>query len=284
MQSEGRFVARENNLGGRNAIRRQLLEHHNAIVYAKPTIDSRTKPRAHVDAGLDPKQKLNKGHSAFEFNEVYHTFKKLSDVKGGYIDNKKPVSYDLAKKAIPKHQKKNHFINQEHELHLKSQRRKIENVGKSMQERKKNIFDPIAHPTILFRRQEQPKKDISLDFMFSTNIGVAKSAKTGFNLSKMKSKFVKRPVSAYNSKAENYDIESISPIKLNQTGTSFLDREAYDDAPTFSGNSKDESSYKNYKMKVIDYIIDKRIYKAYDLENLREKIKAKKSPGRSNKD
>jgi len=274
MQSGGRFVVNEKNLGGKNVIRRQLLEHHNAIVHAKPTINTREKPRAHIDANLDPKQKLNKGHNAFEYNEVYHTFKKLSDVKGGYIDNKKPVSYDLAKKAIPKNKKKNDFINREHLLHLKSQRRRVENIGKSMTERKKNVFDPIAHPSILFRRAEQPNKDVSLDFMFYTNAGTAKNVTTGFDLSKMKSKFTKRPISAYNSKMENYDLGSISPIKMNQTGISFLEKDM-EDIPEFTGDTTDETSYRNFKLKVIDYIIEKRIYKAQDLELLRERVKVK---------
>lgn len=40
----------------------------------------------------------------------------------------------------------------EHEKNLKSMKRKLKNMGKSMAERKKNVHDPVAHPVRFFRR------------------------------------------------------------------------------------------------------------------------------------
>jgi len=267
---KGRLVANENNLGGRNAIRRQLLEHQNAIVHAKPTIDTRAKPPTHVDAKVDPKKKLSRGQGAFEFNEVYHSFKKVANIKSGYIDSKEPESFGLKKKALPKNKKANDYINQEHLLHLKSQQRRIESIGKSMVERKKNQFDPVAHPSVFLRRPDQSTKDITLDYMFSSKPG-AFTATTGFSLSKMKNKLTKRPLSAFNaSKFDEEDTTSMmaptqaipANIKTN-------------DIPEFSGQPNDDAAYRNYKMKIIDHIIEHRLYKAIDLDLLREKVKFK---------
>lgn len=36
-----------------------------------------------------------------------------------------------------------------------------------MQERKKNTFDPVAYPSLFFRRKTDNKKDISIDQLFS---------------------------------------------------------------------------------------------------------------------
>lgn len=266
----GRFVANENNLGGKNAIRRQLLEHHNAIVHAKPAIDSRTKPPAHVDAKVDPKKKLNKVKEPFTTTEVYHSFRKVAEIKSGYIDASKPATYDLKKNALPMKKKKNDFINQEHERNLKSQYKRVSNVGKSMAERKKNEFDPIAHPVTFFRRPDESKKDITLDFMFHRTTG-PKGTTTGFNISKMKNKVSKRPLSSYNKGADDDDDD----LQLEKISVNNVHNVKEKEIPEFSGGFKDDDAYQDYKLKVIDHIIDNRLYKAIDLDILKEKIKIK---------
>jgi len=269
MKASARLTANEQNLGGRNAIRRQLLEHHNAILYAKPTINTQIKPKPHVDAKVDRSKKVAKGQNAFEFNEVYHSFKKVSECKGGYIDNKKPETYDIGKKAVPQNKRATDFASREHELHLKAQRRRIDGLGKTMIERKKNPFDPVAYPSTFFRRPEQSKKDLSVDFMFNANTGVARATTTGFNLTKMKNKLEKRPISSYDPNREKYDIDSLSPIKGHVSG--ILDKG--EEVPEFVGNVKDDDAYHDYKIKVIDHIIDNRLYRAMELDLLKERIK-----------
>lgn len=269
MNPTSKFTANEQNLGGRNAIRRQLLEHHNAILYAKPTMDTREKPRQHVDAKLDRKKKVAKGQNAFEFNEVYHSFKKVSECKGGYVDNKKPETYDIGKKAVPQNKRATDHAQREHELNLKAQRRRIDGIGKTMTDRKKNPYDPVAYPSVFFRRPEQSKKDLTVDFMFNANTGVGRSTTTGFNLTKMKNKLEKRPISSYDPNRPSYDLENISPIKGNMSG--MLDKG--EEVPDFVGNPKDDEAYHDYKLKVIDHIIEHRLYKAMDLEVLKERIK-----------
>jgi len=44
------FTPYDGNLGGRTAIKKQIVNHHSALVNAKPTINTREPPRAHVDA------------------------------------------------------------------------------------------------------------------------------------------------------------------------------------------------------------------------------------------
>jgi len=66
----------------------------------------------------------------------------------------------------------NDFINQEHQLHLQAQVRRISAAGGSTQERKKNIHDPIAYPCMFFRKDNDSEKDVAVDSMFSTVTGM----------------------------------------------------------------------------------------------------------------
>ena len=39
-------------------------------------------------------------------------------------------------------------------------------MGKSMQDRKKNQFDPIANPAYFFRKNNDDAKNVKVDFLF----------------------------------------------------------------------------------------------------------------------
>lgn len=260
----------ERNVGGRDAIRKRVLDHHAAIVQMKPTFDSQKPPKPHVDAGVDPEKKRNRPFkTAPDFSEVMVAFKKVANKNKGYIDNKEPEAATVFKKFIPKQAKKEKFISQEHEFHLKSQRRKIENMGKSFAERKKNAFDPIAHPSLFFRKPAQGNKDVNIDFMFSTVTGVKPSVTT-YEPTKLKNKVTARPLSAQvttqGSMNETMNDTKVSTVK--KTANKFI-AEIF--IPTF--HVSNDEDYRQMKRAIIDIIVDNRIYKNQDLKALAEKVK-----------
>ena len=273
----------ERNLGGRNQIRQGLLNHHNAIINAKSGLNTFERPPKHVDINLSPKHKLLKNKLVTpSMDEVFTGFKKIANAKK-YVDNELPEKY-MKKKTLPNYKKQNDYINQQHALNLQSQQRRIGSIGKSMHERKKNEFDPIAHPSVFFRKSISDNKDLELDFMFSTVTGTKKTAQTQ-NLNSLKNKITQRPLSVgasrINFNAQNNDfrrsetIKSEIPSKISETtikskkSKSILDLES----PIFTVNN--DNDYRIIKQTIIDLLIEHRIYKNQDLELLIRKIKDK---------
>ena len=52
--------------------------------------------------------------------------------------------------------------------------RRINNIGKSMVERKKNVHDPIAHPTYLLRNGNK-SNEVTMDHLFSKVVNFNKT-------------------------------------------------------------------------------------------------------------
>jgi len=242
----------------------------------KSTLNTFDPPPKHVDAKIDPRDKLSKNIKACpKMDEVYMTFKKVSSVKGGYIDNKEPDTFNIKKKALPKNQKKNDFINQEHLLHLQSQQRRIGGMG-SMVERKKNIHDPIAYPSYFFRQNDSDNKDITLDFMFS-QVATTKKLAEPCDMNTLKKQIVRRPLSAQpgSMTLNTTGLTSKSPSKIIPNSAKSKRSKAIDEmeCPKFTVQS--EADYRIVKQGIIDLMIEYRIYKNEDLERMLAKVKAK---------
>lgn len=184
----------ERNLGGRDTVRKRLRDHHASLVTMKPVLKSHIPPHPHVDAHLSPEEKKKRGAKLKNtYGEVFVSFKKVTDAKVG-INCKEPKTFHLMNSLVPKHGKEMHFINQEHQLHLKSQQRKLESLGKLMHERKKNLFDPIAYPSRMLRRPPQNPKKAAKEYMFSSVLSNRPVAST-FDVPKL-TKYIKKQATA----------------------------------------------------------------------------------------
>ena len=157
------FAPNEKNLGGRKQINELVYNHHLSLLKIKPTLNT----FLNGDLLQKPPQKtFNKLNEELEFNEVYHSFKKVAHLKKGYINNDQPKTLDFKKNLAKKTMKQEKFIKSEHENHMISQRLRIERINKLV-ERKKNEFDPIANPNYEIKAKPKKKKEGSLDFMFN---------------------------------------------------------------------------------------------------------------------
>ena len=125
---------------------------------AKPSLNTRQPPKPHVDwAWKDKLKQKMEGKDKFiedivkweDFAEVRKVHKGLHDMKGKWIDNSHTEDYPkISKNANWK--KKCTFEEEEHIWHLKALKNRIKGIDNPV-ERKKNEFDPIAHPVRLFR-------------------------------------------------------------------------------------------------------------------------------------
>jgi hypothetical protein len=82
-----------------------------------------------------------------QFHNVREAYKKVSNVQH-YVDDKKPVTYDMKPKNNFKSVKEK-YADIEHLRTLKAMSQRILSIGK-MHERRKNRYDPISNPTYFF--------------------------------------------------------------------------------------------------------------------------------------
>lgn len=160
MESQFGIIGNDDrNLGGRIQIVQQVKNHHKKLLTTKARLNTRIPPKKHISRqGKRPQSHLKptgkeKLKSAFEMEEVVQSFKKVANMKKGYIDTSAPKTIQVKKLRKPgRHKNEKKFIDTEHKRNLKHLNKKLKNVGKSLKERKKNQYDPVAHPVRFMRR------------------------------------------------------------------------------------------------------------------------------------
>jgi len=167
------FVPNEKNLGGRKQINELVYNHHLSLLKVKPTLKTRNSNTPKIK-----KKEPIKLNEELEFKEVYHSFKKIVDLKKGYINNEKPKTMDMKQDLSKKNLRQEQFIQSEHENHMISQKERIQRITKPV-ERKKNEFDPIVNPAYIIESQPKKKKEGSLDFMFNPTLNQRKIIRPG---------------------------------------------------------------------------------------------------------
>ena len=153
---------------------------------------------------------------------------------------------------------------------LKVQKAKINGIGKSMLERKKNPYDPVAHPSLFMRGRNESEKSITLDGMVKTIVG----KKAEFDITVSKTKPSTRPLSANLGNVKKTEI--INPV-LETPISSGWD----DDLPYLFGTTPED--YRNHKRQMIDLVIERQIYKFSELKDLFERLCNKNSHLERNK-
>ena len=88
----------ERNLGGRLTVIEQMRSHHKALMKVKPITNSRTAPRPHINkiSKQGNGKKLMK--QELEQEEMKVAFRKVANQKTGYVNTKKPQTFDWSKK------------------------------------------------------------------------------------------------------------------------------------------------------------------------------------------
>lgn len=166
------FSPNEKNIGGRKQINELVYNHHFSLLRIKPITNSFPfqivkKPKS---------KKSNNLNERFEFNGVYHSFKKVVEMKKGYIDNKEPITMEMKASLQKKTGKLDKFIKSEHENNMISQRVRIARFSKTV-EKKKNQMDPVTNPIYEVVVVPKKKKAGTLDFMFNPTLNQRKIIK-----------------------------------------------------------------------------------------------------------
>lgn len=269
----------ERNTWGRETIRKRLLDHQSSLANVKPTLNFRTPPRQTSASKLSAEQQRKRIlRTTSSGNEAFFSVKKVYDVKLG-IDSKEPKTFRLTNHFVPMHQRENNFIKEIHDLNLKSHQRKMREIGKSMTERKKNLFDPIAYPTRFMRRTSPDPKKKSQENMFSIPAPGSIVMQT-YELPKLKKRISQQRLNTAGSmSSRGWEHNPAKETLLTEEPpwpTRPKPRNIKDAIfPAF--NCKSEEDYQELKEVLFEIIVDYRLFRDEDFEVLKEKI-SKENP------
>ncbi|KRX02011.1 hypothetical protein PPERSA_07656 [Pseudocohnilembus persalinus] len=157
MKQHQGFLPDPRNLGGRVSTGNYMYNHQKALNTIKPTINNKQKPKEHVDANKQKKPLLYKNLETY--GNVYKTFNAVHTNIKPQINTKEPETMKLKhlnqdpQKPKYKPNKQQLHLEAEHQKRLKAQQDRFKAMY-TEKERKKNQFDPVSHPVVLFRRGE----------------------------------------------------------------------------------------------------------------------------------
>ena len=132
------------NVGGKDMILARMVNHYSALSQIKPVVDTKAP---HPRIKKTPHEIKGDLYRREQFHNVREAYKKVSNVQH-YVDDKKPVTYDMKPKNNFKSVKEK-YADIEHLRTLKAMSQRILSIGK-MHERRKNRYDPISNPTYFF--------------------------------------------------------------------------------------------------------------------------------------
>ena len=141
------FIPDHRNIGGRNQITNLIYNHQMSLLNTKPTIQTRV---------LTPKpMSANKNNVNFKeilkFKEVFESFRRTRDVKWSNFSSP-PKTFHLKEMLQRKNTKAYKNEQYEHNLFLRSQKQRIDELS-TFTQKKKNAFDYTVHPSLFFRRK-----------------------------------------------------------------------------------------------------------------------------------
>mmetsp|Transcript_19221 Transcript_19221/g.35153 ORF Transcript_19221/g.35153 Transcript_19221/m.35153 type:complete len:252 (-) Transcript_19221:3875-4630(-) len=144
------------NLGGRKTIVDHMNNHYVALMTVKPTISIRDQPKTHIDSISKPSHTRDLMKQDKQLEEVRETFKRVANRKSPKIDAARPETFSMAEKLSQYRNRRKKAGWSEHWSNIKHMQRRINDIG-SVQERKKNPFDPITNPALFYTRADSPK-------------------------------------------------------------------------------------------------------------------------------
>lgn len=174
-------------VGGKTLVIQHMKNHYDQLVDVKPQLKIEA-PKKYVHETRKPvyaqKNKLLDPNL-----EVKVAFRKVAKMTKGYVDDGKPISYEMKDNLKGRYDNEKKFELQEHLLNIKAMEKKLATKKKSMKDRKKDPSDPIGNPVHFFRRnKELPHKKIE----YLTSVPAGSRLVITDNDAKLKEKFDNR--------------------------------------------------------------------------------------------
>jgi len=155
------FLSDPRNLGGRTQILQLMYKHKYSLQHIKPVLKL-TSPHPHVDSARPPHNYLQ-GILHFKaidivtdpnYAMVRATYRTINKMNKGLIDKREPKTYPLIEQ-LSKNKNYSDYDMREHVKNMNSLQKRLERIEVGpIQERRKNPYDTIAHPSLFFRTKE----------------------------------------------------------------------------------------------------------------------------------
>jgi hypothetical protein len=242
------FVPDYRNIGGRNQITDLIYNHQMSLLKTKPTL----KTRISTPKPLSSKAKPITYKEILKFKEVFESFRRSQNVKLANFSSP-PKTFHLKEMLQRKNTKVYKSAEYEHQLFLKSQKRRINDLT-TFTQRKKNLFDYTVHPSLFFRRKQDELQNSSVFQEENDQISQKQEELEQQNDPNEAYELTyKRPPNS-NNKQENLEEDE--------------EKEDYELVPIPEIKGKTPENYNELKIKLIELIYDYRIFKSEDLESL----------------
>lgn len=244
------FLPDSRNIGGRRQITDLIYNHQMSLINAKPMINTRVSTPKSI-----PSKKKVPYREILSYKEVFESFRRVGNVKWSNFSSP-PKTFYLKGMLQGKNTKAFKTSQYEHQLHLNSQKRRIEDLT-NVSQRKKNTFDSTVYPSLFFRRKPE-------NFGFSGKSQI-KNYEIPIKNSEMPyarnpEEEVKREKKIINPNIKEEMIEEDDALDLEENGYVLLP------IPQIKG--KNEESYNELKQKLIEIIFEYRVFRNDDLESL----------------
>lgn len=241
------FIPDHRNIGGRTQITNLIYNHQMSLLNTKPTIQTRISTPKPMSA--------NKNNANFKeiikFKEVFESFRRTRDVKWSNFSSP-PKTFHLKEMLQRKNTKAYKNEQYEHNLFLKSQKQRIDELS-TFTQKKKNAFDYTVHPSLFFRRKNdllQKSQTISIqnkneeqDHQLEEQYQEQQEIKPYKN-----QHFIKNPPENIEEEEEQEEEYELVPI------------------PEIKGKTLED--YNELKGRLIEVIYQYRVFKNDDLESL----------------
>lgn len=146
-------------VGGKTLVMQHMKNHYDQLTEVKPQVKIEA-PKKYVHETRKPVHKV-KNKLIDPHHEVKVAFRKVANTTKGYVDDGKPISFNMKENLKGRYEKEKKFEQQEHLLNIKSMSKKLATKKKPMKDRLKDVNDPVAHPVRFFRRnKELPHKKV----------------------------------------------------------------------------------------------------------------------------
>jgi len=143
-------------VSGQREVVRSFEKHYAALREIKFSIDNKRPVQCVKAMDQSKKRKKRKPRKSKRSDWVYKTKKRVRQIKNskqGAVDNKEPTTgKDLSKMITSARRRREEVKRKEHAHRIRKMKRNM-SESHSLQQRRKNYFDSVANPVVLFRRK-----------------------------------------------------------------------------------------------------------------------------------
>jgi len=163
------FEPKDNNLGGKKIIDTHKSKHILSVLNATPQVNSLKIPHPHVNGAQRIKKKNMEVNDYFQ--EVNETYKRLNNLKHGYVNHSEPKTFHLRNSISKRLVFEKNIILHDHMRNISHLGNSLKMIGKNSEKRIETIKSKAANSNnISAASKKSLGKTKSIDFVFAGDL------------------------------------------------------------------------------------------------------------------